>query len=59
MTVFLDFDGTITTRDATDAILDAYAAQRFGTLRHEMGYYLTEFGVDAVITDNPDQGSLP
>jgi 2,3-diketo-5-methylthio-1-phosphopentane phosphatase len=25
MTVFLDFDGTITTRDATDAILEAYA----------------------------------
>jgi 2-hydroxy-3-keto-5-methylthiopentenyl-1-phosphate phosphatase len=24
-TLFLDFDGTITTRDATDAILDAYA----------------------------------
>jgi glycerophosphoryl diester phosphodiesterase len=35
------------------------APKRFGTLRHEMAYYLTELGVDAVITDNPDQGPLP
>ncbi|HWF84718.1 MAG TPA: hypothetical protein VG222_07735, partial [Vicinamibacterales bacterium] len=28
-TVFLDFDGTITVRDATDAILDAFADRRW------------------------------
>lgn len=31
-TVFLDFDGTITTRDATDAILEAYADPRWLTI---------------------------
>ena len=34
------------------------ALPRFGTLRAEMAYYLSELGVDAVITDNPDQGPL-
>jgi glycerophosphoryl diester phosphodiesterase len=35
------------------------AAPRFGALRAEMSYYLSELGVDAVITDNPDQGPPP
>lgn len=35
------------------------APARFGTLRAEIMYYLSDLGVDAVITDNPDQGSSP
>jgi glycerophosphoryl diester phosphodiesterase len=35
------------------------APPRFGTLRAEMLYYLSDLGVDAVITDNPDQGPRP
>jgi 2,3-diketo-5-methylthio-1-phosphopentane phosphatase len=34
-TVFLDFDGTITTRDVTDAILDAYADPQWLVIEEE------------------------
>jgi glycerophosphoryl diester phosphodiesterase len=34
------------------------ASRRFGSLRGEMSYYLSELGVDAVITDNPDQAPI-